>query len=289
LSVADETTSEPANERPARRIRITVAYDGTDYHGWQVQPGLPTIQGSLEAVLSEMEGSLVHVAGSGRTDAGVHALAQVAAFSLNNPIPVTNLQRALNRVLPRDIRVLDARETAADFHPRYAAVAKTYEYRILRSEICMPFDRRYVYHHPYPLREESILELAPMLEGEHDFSAFAAADKSDDERRAAGFSAEHGDVKVSADPKFLTKTRCIYSSRAERTGDRLVYRVRGSGFLKHMVRNIVGVLLEVGKGNLSRTDLEARLKPECKIPPGPTAPARGLFLLGVEYDDAHSG
>jgi len=280
----NETTDELAIEPTARRIRITVAYDGTDYHGWQVQPGLATIQSSLETVLSEMEGSPVHVAGSGRTDAGVHALAQVAAFSITNPIPVANLQRAMNRVLPRDIRVLDARETAADFHPRYAAVAKTYEYRILRSEICMPFDRRYVYHHPYPLKEDNIVELAPLLEGEHDFSAFAASDPSDAERRAPGFSVEHGEATLlSGRAKYLTNVRCIYSSRAERTGDRLIYRVRGSGFLKHMVRNIVGVLLEVGKGNLSRADIEARLTPECNIPPGPTAPARGLFLLGVEY------
>jgi tRNA pseudouridine38-40 synthase len=254
----------------AARIRIVVAYDGTEFHGWQVQPGLATIQGALEAVLEQIEGSPVHVAGSGRTDAGVHALAQVAAFSLTNPIPLPNLRKAMNRLLPRDIRVLESREAAADFHPRYQAVAKTYEYRILRSEICPPFERRYVYHFPYPLDESRVMELASVLEGEHDFSAFAAADDSDTERRALGFS----------------KVRRIFSSCVERAGDRLTYRVRGSGFLKHMVRNIVGVLLEAGKRNLGRTDIEARLTPGCAIPPGPTAPARGLFLVGVEYPDA---
>ncbi len=246
-----------------RRIRINVSYDGTDFHGWQVQPGLATIQGTLESVLSEIEGAPVHVAGSGRTDAGVHALAQVAAFSLSNPIPLPNLRKAMNRLLPRDIRVLDAQDVSGDFHPRYAAVAKTYEYRILRAEICPPFERRYVHHHPYPLDENRIIECAPLLDGEHDFTAFAASDDRD----------ELG----------LSKVRHIFSSRAERVGDRLIYRVRGSGFLKHMVRNIVGVLLEAGKGNLCNEDFIARLQPGRAIPAGPTAPARGLFLVSVEY------
>jgi tRNA pseudouridine38-40 synthase len=246
-----------------RRVRITISYDGTDYHGWQVQPGLATIQGTIEAALAEIEGVPVHVDASGRTDAGVHALAQVAAFALANPIPVENLRKAMNRLLPRDIRVLDAAEAPEDFHPRYAAVAKTYEYRILRAEVCSPFERRYVHHHPYPLDEKRIADLAPLLEGEHDFSAFAASDERD----------ELG----------LSKVRRIYSSVACRHGDRLVYRVRGSGFLKHMVRNIVGALLEAGKGNLQRDDVLARLEPGCAIPAGPTAPARGLFLISVEY------
>ena len=125
-----------------RRIKIVVSYDGTDYHGWQVQPGLPTIQGALEQVISEIEGRSVQVAGSGRTDAGVHAVAQVAAFSIENPIPVDNLRRAMNRLLPRDIRVLSVEDAALDFHPRFQARRKTYEYRIFRGEICSPFDRR---------------------------------------------------------------------------------------------------------------------------------------------------
>ncbi len=247
-----------------RRVRLSLSYDGTNYHGWQVQPGLPTIQGVLESVLTRIEGSPVHVHGSGRTDAGVHALAQVAAFDLANPIPCENLRKAMNRLLPRDIRVLSAGEAAADFHPRYQATAKTYEYRILRSEICLPFDRFYVYHHPYRLNEACMIELAGVFEGEHDFSAFAASDERD----------ELG----------LSKVRTIFHSSLERSGDRLIYRVRGSGFLKHMVRNMVGVLLEAGKGNLSRADLEARLAPGSKIPAGPTSPARGLFLVDVEYE-----
>lgn len=248
-----------------RRIRITVSYDGTDYHGWQVQPGLPTIQGVLQGVLSEIEGREVQVHGSGRTDAGVHALAQIAAFDLTNPIPPPNLKKAMNRLLPRDIRVLETAATRPDFHPRYDAVAKTYEYRILRAEICPPFERRYVYHYPYPLDEAAMVQTARLLEGEHDFSAFAAADETDTSGRS--------------------KVRRIFSSCLTHEGDRLTYRVRGSGFLKHMVRNIVGVLLEAGKGNLNRADIEARLQPGCGILAGPSAPAWGLFLVNVEYRD----
>ena len=126
----------------ARRIRLTVSYDGTEYHGWQVQPGLPTIQGALEKVLAEIEGKPVQVAGSGRTDAGVHAYAQVAAVTLDNPIPASNLLRAMNRLLPLDIRVVASAEVHDEFHPRFDAVGKTYEYRIYRGEICSPFERR---------------------------------------------------------------------------------------------------------------------------------------------------
>jgi len=246
-----------------RRIRMTVSYDGTDFHGWQVQPGLPTIQSVLEKVLAEIEGAPVKVAGSGRTDAGVHAMAQVAAFTLVNPIPVDNLRKALNRLLPLDIRVFDVAEAAADFHPRYQAVAKTYEYRIHRTEICPPFAHRYVYHYPYPLDEARIFDLAPLLEGEHDFSSFAASDDKDELGRS--------------------KVRRVFHSRANRSGEVLIYNVRGSGFLKHMVRNIVGVLLEAGKGNLGREDIEKRFDPACAIPPGPSVPALGLFLVSVEY------
>lgn len=240
-----------------RRIRVTLAYDGTDYHGWQVQPGLPTIQGALETALEEIEGRPVAVAGSGRTDAGVHALAQVAAFSLVNPIPAPNLKKALNRLLPAEIRVLVVEEAPQEFHPRFQARAKTYEYRIWRAEVCPPFERRYVYHFPYPMREERFLEAAGFLVGERDFSVFAASDEKD----ALGGS----------------KVRTVFESRAWREGDRLLYRVRGSGFLKHMVRNIVGGLLEAGKGNLEPADIV------CLDKAPPTAPARGLFLIGVEY------
>jgi tRNA pseudouridine38-40 synthase len=239
-----------ATENPARRIRFSVTYDGTDFHGWQVQPGSATIQGALESVLTRIEEQPVRVDGSGRTDAGVHARAQVAAVTLTNPIPPANLRRAINRLLPPAIRVFDVEEVSPDFHPRFDAVAKTYEYRIFRPEVCDPFQFRYVHHHPYPLDLAPMRELASGLKGEHDFTAFAATDPSD----ALGRS----------------KVRTIFSSEMEDRGQLWVYRVRGSGFLKHMVRNIVGYLIEGGKGNSPGTG-------------GPTVPAKGLTLWSVEY------
>ena len=248
-----------------RRLRFNVAYDGTDFHGWQVQPRLPTIQGALEEVIGSIEGKPVDVIGSGRTDAGVHALAQVAAVTLENPIPPDNFRRAVNRLLPKSIRISAVSEAASDFHPRFDAHRKQYEYRIFREEVCPPFDRHYVYHHPYPLNEMAMVEAALLLEGEHDFTAFAAADERDALARS--------------------RVRRIFSSSLTRSGNILVYRVIGSGFLKHMVRNMVGVLLEVGKGNLGNSDVLARLQPHCGIRSGPAVPASGLFLVSVDYGE----
>ncbi len=225
---------------------------------------MATVQGLLQDILSGIEGAPVHVTGSGRTDAGVHALAQVAAFDLVNPIPLDNLRRALNRLLPHDVRILDVASAEPDFHPRHQATAKTYEYRIFRGEVRSPFDRLYCHHHPYPLRVAAIEEAARVLEGEHDFSAFAGAD----ERDSLGHS----------------KVRTIFSSTWTGAGDRAFYRVRGSGFLKHMVRNITGTLLEVGKGNLDAASIRALLEPGHGRKAGPRAPACGLFLVSVEYD-----
>ncbi|PWU04765.1 MAG: tRNA pseudouridine(38-40) synthase TruA [Terriglobia bacterium] len=239
-----------------RRIKIILAYDGGSYHGWQIQPGLPTIQGILEEIVSGIEGKSVHVAGSGRTDAGVHATAQVAAFTLENPIPVTNLRRAVNRLLPPTIRILSAEEVDAGFHPRFGAKRKTYEYRIARTEVCSPFEWPYVHHYPYPLAEQRMIQLASTFEGEHDFTPFAASDDRDEEGHS--------------------KVRTIYSSVLEPRAGLLTYRVCGSGFLKHMVRNIVGTLIEAGKGNIA----DVNSLPERS---GPTAPAKGLFLIAVDY------
>jgi tRNA pseudouridine38-40 synthase len=240
----------------SRRIRITLSYDGTDFHGWQIQPGLSTIQGVLEEIVAGIEGRAVHVAGSGRTDAGVHALAQVAAFTIDNPIPTDNLRRAINRLLPPAIRIHEVAEMHAGFHPRFDAKAKTYRYTIFRPEVCSPFHWRYLYHHPYPLDEDRMIAAAPVFAGEHDFSVFAASNSWEEEG--------------------LSKVRTVFQSRLEREGDLLIYTVRGSGFLKHMVRNIVGTLLEIGRGNIDGR----RLPTKC----GSTAPARGLTLVSVEYD-----
>lgn len=246
-----------------RRIRLTVAYDGTEFHGWQVQPELKTIQGALQAAISEVEGRLVEVAGSGRTDAGVHALAQVAAFTISNPIPTGNLRKALNRLLPRAIRVTGVEEVDAAFHPRFQARSKTYEYRIWRGEVCPPMRRLYVCHHPYLLDESRMICLAPLFEGEHDFTAFAASDEKD----ALGHS----------------KVRRMIISRMAREGEQLVYRVSGNGFLKHMVRIMIGALVEAGKGNVDEAGLRARLESGYPGKAGPAMPACGLCLMSVEY------
>lgn len=252
-----------------RRIKIILAYDGGGFHGWQVQPGLSTIQGTLEEIVTVIDGRPVQVAGSGRTDAGVHALEQVAAFSLENPIPLLNLRRAMNRLLPPAIRVLSAEEVHADFHPRFHAKAKTYEYRILRGETCSPFEWPYVYHYPYPLDEDRMQQMAQAFAGEHDFTAYAASDKSNAQSDAKSDGGREAGVK--------SKVRTVFASTLRRDAERLIFQVRGSGFLKHMVRNLVGTLIEAGRGNIA--DVTA-LPGRC----GSTAPAKGLFLVSVEYD-----
>lgn len=245
-----------------RRISLRISYDGTNFHGWQVQPGLATIQSTIEEVLTALEGTPVHLEGSGRTDAGVHALGVMAACNLHNPIPAENLRRALNRRLPPDIRIVEAAECAPSFHPRFDAIAKTYEYRIWREEICPPFLHRFVHHHPYPLDEAAMATAAVRFIGEHDFAAFASTDESD----ILGKS----------------KVRRIFESRLWRERETLYFRVRGSGFLKHMVRHMTGFLLEVGKGNSLPEDLDLLLKgAPAKVPQ--SAPAQGLTQISVEY------
>ena len=246
-----------------RRIRITVSYDGTNFHGWQVQPGLVTIQSELQRVFFELSKTPILVQGSGRTDAGVHAIEQVAAFTTTSPIPCENLVRAMNKLLPGAIRVTSAADVSLGFHARFDAVSKLYEYRIFRGEICSPFERPYTHHYPYPLDDGRMIEAAPLLVGTHDFSAFAAYD----ERYGPEYS----------------KVRTIYSSELIREGERLIYRVRGSGFLKHMVRNLVGTLIEVGKHNLVTEELQNLLTGAPRAAAGPTSPACGLFLVGVSY------
>jgi tRNA pseudouridine38-40 synthase len=260
---ARDETRLAAGLELTRRIRIILAYDGTEFHGWQVQPELPTIQGVLEEIVSGLEGKHVHVAASGRTDAGVHARAQVAAFTLANPIPLENLQRAINRLLPPSIRIFECREAAGDFHPRFDAIAKTYQYTLQRAPICSPFEWLYVHHYPYPLDEPAMIAGASIFEGEHDFTAFAASDNRDDDGRS--------------------RVRKIYSSTLVRVEDRLIYTVRGSGFLKHMVRNIVGTLIEMGRGNLDAAAIKTLLSTAAPRKAGPTAPAKGLTMQSVEY------
>jgi tRNA pseudouridine38-40 synthase len=270
--------------------KLTLAYDGTDFQGWQVQPGQPTVQGELQAALSRIVGETPLPKGSGRTDAGVHALAQVASFSLRAPIPPENLLRALNRTLPPSIRISDARVVSSTFHARHSAVAKTYEYRIFRGDDPPPFLARYVYACPWLLNLDALQASARLFVGEHDFQSFAATDP-DLTHRAAALATDAsqkipGSMPSAAPPPEST-LRTIFSSaweqRSTDAGELLVYRVRGNGFLHHMVRNLVGTMIDVGRGHLALEEIPRILAARCRSAAGPTAPARGLFLHSVDY------
>jgi tRNA pseudouridine38-40 synthase len=248
-----------------RNIKLVLAYDGTGFSGWQVQPDAFTIQGTLASAIGRTTGEKVLPQGSGRTDAGVHALAQVATFQTESAVPAGNFLIALNDILPVSIRVLEATEVPAEFHPRKSALAKTYRYRIYRQAICPPFLAHYAWHYPYPLDEDAMKEAAPLVEGVRDFTSFAAVDaeRGRDER--------------------LSNTRQVFSSRWRREADELIYEVRGNGFLHHMVRNLVGTFLLVGKGTLRPRDVVTILEAKNRSAAGATAPASGLYLVAVEY------
>jgi tRNA pseudouridine38-40 synthase len=254
-----------------RNLRLILSYDGADFAGWQVQPGRTTVQGALASAIGRLSGENVLPQGSGRTDAGVHALAQVASFATASAIPAENWLRALNDILPASIRVLEVTEAAPEFHARKSARAKTYRYRMYRGTICPPFLARYVWHYPYPLEESAMVAGADVVVGEHDFTSFAAVDSERVERMAAGESVH------------TTNVRTIFCSTWTHAGEELIYTVRGSGFLHHMVRNLVGTFLLVGKGTVSVEDLRRILDARERTAAGSTAPAGGLYLVGVEY------
>ena len=249
-----------------RNLKLILTYDGSDFAGWQVQPDVATVQGALASAVARITGETVLPQGSGRTDAGVHALAQVATFATESSVPTANFAKALNDILPASIRVLEVEEAAADFHARRSALAKTYRYRIYRAAICPPFLARYVWHYPYPLQEEAMARAARRVEGEHDFTSFAAVDP------------ERG-----RDGAPVSNLRRIFSSSWQLEGDEFIYTVRGSGFLHHMVRNLVGTFILVGKGTLQPEDITRILGARDRSVAGATAPASGLYLVEVEY------
>ena len=250
-----------------RNLKLTLAYDGSEFSGWQVQPETATIQGTLASAIGRVTGENVLPQGSGRTDAGVHALAQVATFAIESVIPAENLVVALNDALPAAIRVLRVEEAAAEFHARRSAKAKTYRYRMYRGGICPPFLARYVWHYPYPLDEAAMAAAAELVVGEHDFTSFAAVD------------AEKGIPQKGREQNV----RRIFSSGFERQAEELVYTVRGNGFLHHMVRNLVGTFVLAGKGTLAPGDISRILGARNRAAAGATAAASGLYLVEVEY------
>ena len=267
--------------------KLTLSYNGAQFYGWQVQPGLVTVQGLLADALAGITGESVLPQGAGRTDAGVHALAQVASFTLGSNIPPANLQRALNRALPQSLRVLHAEHMPEGFHARHAARRKTYEYRIferrqvddpdplatgLAERICSPFLAPFVWDCRWPLRLDALQSAASVLLGAQDFSAMAAAGRQPREPPEEG-------VRISQPNPVKT----IFSSEWTRTGGLLVYRICGSGFLHHMVRNLVGTMVDIGRGSLKLEELSQIISSRDRSKAGPTAPAGGLFLVAVEY------
>jgi tRNA pseudouridine38-40 synthase len=276
--------TDPALDAPDLQTwKLTLSYDGTDFHGWQLQPGVRTVQGELQKALGSVTGEAPLPQGSGRTDAGVHALAQVASFALRAPIPAENLHRALNRKLPGSIRILEAKTMPAGFHARHSAVAKTYEYRVFLmkrecEDICPPFLARYVTACSWPLDRSALDEAALQFVGEHDFRSFAASDPDGAARAGSAEDEEDGHSTV----RRIDSS--VWQEAMSAFGPLLMYRVRGNGFLHHMVRNLVGTMIEVGRGALAAAEIPVILAACTRSAAGPTAAARGLFLHSVEYE-----
>ncbi len=246
-----------------KNFRMTLEYDGTRYAGWQRQKHEPTIQAEIEQVLALVLRQPVTVAGSGRTDAGVHALGQVASFRCRTRLSPESLQRAMNSLLPEDIVVRDCRETDADFHARFAAVSKTYYYHLRNHPIPSAIDRNHCWHIQKPLDISAMRQAIGCLVGTFDFSAFEGA----------------GSPRVHS-------IRTLYRAHIDDHGDgRWVIAVEGDGFLRHMVRNIVGTLVRIGMGKMSPDRMARILASADRRQAGVTAPARGLFLMEVRYRD----
>ncbi|HUB19166.1 MAG TPA: tRNA pseudouridine(38-40) synthase TruA [Acidobacteriaceae bacterium] len=264
----------PEGNKIGSNWKLTLAYDGTDFSGWQVQPDRVTIQGALAEAIERVTGERVLPQGSGRTDAGVHARAQVASFRLDAGIPAENLMRALNRKLPESIRVLAAETALPEFHARHSARAKTYEYRIHRAEICPPWEARFAWALHWPLHPERMQEAAQHVVGTWDFTSFAASDPDLETRR---------NPDPDEDIDGAENVRTVFASEWKEDGDLLIYHTRGDGFLHHMVRNLVGTFVEVGRGTLEAREIVRILEAGSRSEAGATAPARGLFLDSVEY------
>jgi tRNA pseudouridine38-40 synthase len=243
-----------------RTLKLTLAYDGTRLVGWQRQADGVSAQGVLEDALALLEGARVSVHGAGRTDAGVHAIGQVASVTVGCSHDAATLQRALNAQLPEDVRVLAIEEVPSDFHARFSARSKTYRYRIRNAPIADPFDRLYTWHVPETLDVAAMRRAAASLVGTHDFAAFQ-----------------------STGSDTASSIRTITRSEWQEAPGVLTYEIAGTGFLRHMVRAVVGTLVEVGRGWRQPASVAALLAGGSRSESGPTAPARGLFLVDVDY------
>jgi tRNA pseudouridine38-40 synthase len=254
-----------------RYFKLTIAYDGTDFHGWQFQKDKPTIQGEIVSVLRRLTQGDVQLLGAGRTDAGVHALGQVGSFRTQSTLSAAEFQRALNALLPPAIRIVSAEEKGPDFSARWSAKGKVYRYRIYRGKVVPPMLWRYVLHYPFPLDEEAMKNAAARFIGMHDFSSFAASTGSED------------------DDKERNMEREIFSAELTRTedGEEMWFTVHGRSFLRYMVRKMVGTLLEVGRGKLTPDDIDKLYALKDRSKSGPTVPPQGLFMLRVDHDETY--
>lgn len=246
--------------RVMKRIRLTVAYDGTSYHGWQLQKNAITIESELNRCLSELLQEDIEVIGASRTDAGVHALGNIAVFDTESPMPGEKISYALNQRLPEDIRIQKSEEVASDWHPRHCESRKTYEYHIYRGEFPMPVRRLYSHFTYRPLQVDRMRKAAQYLVGEHDFKSFCQS----------GAQVE-------------STVRTVYSIELEEQGAELILRICGAGFLYNMVRIIAGTLMEVGQGKRAPESMQDILEARNRSAAGPTAPAQGLILVKYEF------
>jgi tRNA pseudouridine38-40 synthase len=253
-----------------RYFKLTIAYDGTDFHGWQVQTNKPTIQGEISNILGRLTQERVQLYGAGRTDAGVHALGQVASFKTLSGLSAQEFQRALNALLPPTIRIVAADEVGPTFHARWSARGKIYRYRIYRGKVVPPMIWRYVLHYPFPLDEDAMRDAAARFAGVHDFASFAASTGSED------------------DDQERSTEREVFSSELARSADNeeLVFTVSGRSFLRYMVRKMVGTLLDIGRGKLAPDDIERLFELKDRSKSGPTVPAQGLMMVAVKHDES---
>src|SRR3984893_6639976 len=253
-----------------RYFKLTIAYDGTDFHGWQIQAEKPTIQGEIVNVLRRLTQEHILLHGAGRTDAGVHALGQVGSFKTQSALSAEEFQRALNALLPPSIRIVAAEEVGPDFNARWSARGKTYRYRIYRGKVVPPMIWRYVLHYPFPLDEDAMRKATSRFVGMHDFASFAASTGSED------------------DDKERSTEREIYSAELVRApgSEELVFTVCGRSFLRYMVRKMVGTLLDVGRGKLQPADIDRLYELRDRSKSGPTVPSHGLVMVEVQLDES---
>src|ERR1700680_714372 len=254
-----------------RYFKLTIAYDGTDFHGWQVQTNKPTIQGEITNLLGRLTQERVLLYGAGRTDAGVHALGQVASFKTLSALSASEFQRAMNALLPPTIRIVAADEVGPTFHARCSPRGKIYRYRIYRGKVVPPMIWRYVLHYPFPLDEEAMRDAAGRFAGVHDFASFAASTGSED------------------DDQERSTEREVFSSELGRSADNeeLVFTVSGRSFLRYMVRKMMGTLLDIGRGKLKPDDIDRLYELKDRSKSGPTVPPQGLCMVNVELEEAY--